>query len=295
MVGVIPKSEGGEGYVLGMAPEEIERLRRQHAIWREETERTWDEVGIEEGDVVLDLGCGPGFTAVDLLERVGPAGRVVAVDRSAEAIAVLRARIVQEGGERIEVIRAEAGEVDYGAIDPDVVVARWLFSFIPDPDQLVEQIATGCRVGTRIAIIDYWNYHAIHIEPSGPHFTKVFRKVYESYAEAGGSLDVGGRLPEIMSRHGIEITSVRSIGGATRPGTPYWNWITEFQRLYLPTLVEKGHLTAEEVTEHLSWWKEVEGSEGVILNLPPMVGIAGRVDVDCPHHTLHRYVARWPY
>lgn len=266
---------GTSGYVLGMAPVEIERLARQHEIWRSETERTWDDAGIKEGDTILDLGCGPGFTSVDLLARVGTTGRVVAADRSPEATVLLRDRVARENLTQIEVITSDALTLDYAAIDPDVVVVRWLFSFIPDPDALIATIATALKPGARIAIIDYWHYHAIHIEPLGPHFKEIFRKVHASYADSGGSLDVGGQVPQLFAKHGITVSSIRSIGGATTTGTPYWEWITEFQKLYLPSLVEKGYLDQQTVSEHLAWWEEIGRGEGVILNLPPMVGVVG--------------------
>jgi hypothetical protein len=124
-------------------------------------------------------------------------------------------------------------------------------------------------------VIDSWNYHAIHIEPEGPHFDNIFRQIYRSYSDGGGSLDIGGRIPQIFARHGITPLSIRSIGGATRPGTRYWDWITEFQHLYLPTLVEKGYLADDVVREHLQWWEERSRDEGTILGLPPMVAIVG--------------------
>lgn len=34
------------------------------------------------GQTLLDVGCGPGYTTLDLAEKVGPEGRVVGVDRS---------------------------------------------------------------------------------------------------------------------------------------------------------------------------------------------------------------------
>lgn len=267
----VPRSR----YVLGMEQSEIDRLARQHEIWREETERTWDDAGIDAGRTVLDLGSGPGFTSIDLLERVGPSGRVVAIDSSVEATDVLRRRVADEGLDRIEVITADANEVDYREIDPDAINVRWLFSFIADPDRLVQRLAEGMHPGSRIAVIDYWNYAAMHIEPEGLHFDMIFRQVYQSYSDGGGSLDVGGRLPQIFARHGITPLSVRSVGGATRSGTPYWDWVTEFQHLYLPTLVGKGYLTEEIVRDHLEWWKERSEDEGTILGLPPMVAIVG--------------------
>ena len=48
---------GKDTYLLGMAPDEIARLERQHEIWRQETERTCDDLAIVPGMTLLDLGC----------------------------------------------------------------------------------------------------------------------------------------------------------------------------------------------------------------------------------------------
>ncbi|MGD8318390.1 MAG: methyltransferase domain-containing protein, partial [Myxococcales bacterium] len=38
------------------------------------------DFGIEEGDKVLDIGCGFGETALEIAEMVGPSGEVVGID-----------------------------------------------------------------------------------------------------------------------------------------------------------------------------------------------------------------------
>jgi len=35
---------------------------------------------IEEGKIILDLGCGPGFFSIDMAQMVGKSGRVIASD-----------------------------------------------------------------------------------------------------------------------------------------------------------------------------------------------------------------------
>ena len=51
------------------------------------------QVAPTPGDVVLEVGCGDGIAAALLCETVGPDGKVLAVDRSAEAIAAARPRL----------------------------------------------------------------------------------------------------------------------------------------------------------------------------------------------------------
>lgn len=50
-----------------------------------------DALPLEPGLRVVEIGCGPGAAARVVAERVGPDGHVLAVDRSAKAIAAVEA------------------------------------------------------------------------------------------------------------------------------------------------------------------------------------------------------------
>ena len=76
-------------YLLGTDADERRRLETQHRLWAEWAHDLWDRAGFGPGDRLLDLGCGPGFASVELAERVGAGGRVLAVDESARFIGAL--------------------------------------------------------------------------------------------------------------------------------------------------------------------------------------------------------------
>jgi SAM-dependent methyltransferase len=48
-----------------------------------------DALPLRPGLRVIEIGCGPGASAREVAARVGPSGHVLAVDRSAKAIALL--------------------------------------------------------------------------------------------------------------------------------------------------------------------------------------------------------------
>jgi hypothetical protein len=103
----------------------------------------------------------------------------------------------------------------------------------------------------------------------------VFRAVYDSFADAGGSLEVAGRLPHLFHRTGLSVTAVEPLCQIGRPGSPLWRWLTEFQRLYLPTLVDKGYLTATELAEYEASWQQQETNYQALLFAPPLLGVVG--------------------
>jgi SAM-dependent methyltransferase len=49
-------------------------------------------LGATAGDRILDVGCGPGFYCAELLEEVGPDGRVVGLDMSSQMLVLAERR-----------------------------------------------------------------------------------------------------------------------------------------------------------------------------------------------------------
>jgi SAM-dependent methyltransferase len=260
-------------YPLGSSPAEFERLRRQHETWRHATESVLRLAGFGPGQTLVDLGCGPGLTSIDLATLVGERGRVVGIDASETAVAAARDEAKRHGLSNVLIVSGNAGDIDLSAHRPDGVFSRWLFCYLPDPAKVVQRIAASLRPGGIVAVIDYWHYLAIRTEPRSPLFANVFRAVYESFADAGGSLDVGGDLPRHFAAAGLSVRHVEPITAIGRPGSPVWVWIGDFQALYLPALVARGYLTPDEADEYLAWWNGLEDSETAFVFAPPMLAV----------------------
>src|SRR5262249_5654933 len=162
--------------------------------------------------------------------------------------------VAQRGARNMEVIHAEAAGLQV-AEKLNGIFARWLFCFVAEPAEIVRRCAGVLGKGGRLVVMEYWNYwgvwtgpglgmflknyRAIRTAPDSELFRKIFEAVYKSFADAGGSLDVAGDLPEHCARVGLEVVAVEPICQVGRPHSPVWNWVAQFQELYLPTLVEK--------------------------------------------------------
>ena len=67
-----------------------------------------------QGDVFLDLGCGPGFLAVEATSVTGSAGAVHAVDSSDSMLAMARHRAERESDEdQVEFQQGDALQIPY--------------------------------------------------------------------------------------------------------------------------------------------------------------------------------------
>ena len=73
-------------------------------------EQVLQAAGLEHGQRVLEVGCGPGFFTVPAAEIVGDRGTLTALDISPLAIARVREKIGKAGVRNVETVLADAAQ-----------------------------------------------------------------------------------------------------------------------------------------------------------------------------------------
>jgi len=102
-------------------------MRRREELFIQ-TERETSDLGhpneycayVTNGQLVADLGCGPGYYTLALAECVGPEGRVYAVDSDEKAIRALEEKADRRGYHNIEAHASSASDVSFikdGSVD----------------------------------------------------------------------------------------------------------------------------------------------------------------------------------
>lgn len=89
---------------------------------------TLAEIGMQEGQMVLDFGCGSGHYTIPVAKLVGRSGTVYAVDKSEDKLSDVRRRAKDRGLRNIHL--KEVSEVeDIGLADGSVDVLFFTTSF----------------------------------------------------------------------------------------------------------------------------------------------------------------------
>src|SRR5215467_10429149 len=83
------------------------------------------DANIKDAYKVLDVGTGPGEPALSVAKVVGPEGRVVGIDPTAEMIAAARRAAAHEGLSNIEFEVAFADRLSFASDTFDAVVSRF--------------------------------------------------------------------------------------------------------------------------------------------------------------------------
>jgi ubiquinone/menaquinone biosynthesis C-methylase UbiE len=229
-------------YVLGTHDEEIARLDLQHRVWRPRVLDAWRRAGFARGQTILDLGCGPGYAALDLAELVGGEGHVRAFDRSRRFLDVLSGATRARGLSQVETIEADLDHVDLGAAAVDGVWCRWVAAFVARPRDLVTRIRRALKSDGVFVSHEYFDYGTWRLAPPSDELDEFVARVIDSWRRAGGEPNIGLELPAWLEALGFEILSARPLVDVIEPSNPVWLWPRAFIQSGLRRLVELGHL-----------------------------------------------------
>jgi ubiquinone/menaquinone biosynthesis C-methylase UbiE len=147
----------------------------------------FEAANLQAGEHVLDVGCGAGATTVEAARLVGPDGRVVGLDISADMIDVARSR---SNAENVEWLVADAGGDDLPPETFDVIISRFGMMFFSDPQAAFRRLRTACRPGGRL-VSSVWAYR-----DDAPYFAVPYKI-----------------LTSVLNRHNASYTAVSGVEG----------------------------------------------------------------------------------
>ncbi len=189
-------------YPLKLSEGELARYRFMAEMAAGMERDLWTAAGVVEGAVVADVGCGPGAVSVVLAEAVGPAGRVMAVDRELEAVAAARA--VASGVDNVSVDQGDAHDSGIPPGSVDVVMIRHVLAHNgPRLDAIVSHAASLVRPGGCVYLADI-EASAFRTRPSYPDLDDLTARYAQWHERQGNDLSVGLRLGELLAGAGLE-------------------------------------------------------------------------------------------
>ena len=139
------------------------QLQRGRAKWQK-PERVLRALGVRRGQVVADVGAGPGFWTLPLARRVGPAGHVFALDPEPAALDVLRRRLAKARVRNVTPVLNDDREPMLPDRACDLAVIVNVYHHFAEPAAFLKRMARCLKPGGRLVNIDW----ADRDTPKGP-------------------------------------------------------------------------------------------------------------------------------
>jgi 2-polyprenyl-3-methyl-5-hydroxy-6-metoxy-1,4-benzoquinol methylase len=230
---------------------ERERLRAIELLFDDGSERLLLERGLGPGWSCLEVGCGAGGIALRMADRVGPDGRVVAID--------LDTRFIDPGLHANLEVRQQ--DVMTEAIEQsafDLVHARAVIEHIPDRSTALRRLVAAVRPGGWLLLedVDFGGPTAaamaryFHPPERASRAEKMIRAVAVLFEAAGADPSFGPALVGALKEAGLE-----QAGGELRaPIVPGGSdqWVSGTVEQLRERMVETGLVTAEDIDEFLA-------------------------------------------
>jgi SAM-dependent methyltransferase len=234
--------------LLGNSRREIGHLVEQAEVYSSEANELFDAVAIEPGATAIDVGCGVMGVLQLLAERVGPAGRVVGLDREPRMIEIGRG-LAQERGLTVEFVEADAAASGLPAGSFDLVHARTVLLNVDDPEAMVSEMLRLARWGGVIACRSRTPApgRAIHPIPRG---TSCAPKYLTPISARERTSTSGDESPRLLRDAGVEDVQVRATARITTTGDYYHTFLLTISTLLREVIVKGPGLASAELDRH---------------------------------------------
>lgn len=111
-----------------------------------------DNLGIEDGDSVLEIAAGTGDTGFLAAPRLGATGRLVSTDVSPAMVEVARRRGEELGITNAEFITLDAQAMQFPAASFDAAICRWGYMLMPNPRAALAETRRVLKPGGRLTL-----------------------------------------------------------------------------------------------------------------------------------------------
>src|SRR5215831_1649384 len=125
---------------------------------REEEQRPaeiFQTMGLKDGDVVADLGCGTGWFARRMARVVAPRGTVYAVDIQPEMLELLRGYVASEGVKGIVPVLGTETDPKLPPGGLDWILMVDVYHEFQKPQAMLEAIRRSLKPTGKVALVEY--------------------------------------------------------------------------------------------------------------------------------------------
>jgi SAM-dependent methyltransferase len=260
-------------YLLGDSRTEAARLSAQARLWDPTAHALFDRLGVGRGWKVLEIGPGRGSLHLELRRRIG--GPADAVERSTVFADRLGKLCARDGLGAGTVWRCDLAEAPLPQAHYDLIFARWVFLFLPDPAAHLRHLVRALKPGGRLAIEDY-HRDTFALLPAAAEWPAFMAADRAFFAAQGGDVNIGARLPELFRAAGLEVTEVHPTIKTGGPASPMWRWLSAYFLGIMDRYARLPPFSPAQAARLTRHWRAAAQRRTSLMIAPTVLDVVGR-------------------
>jgi SAM-dependent methyltransferase len=251
---------------MGLTPEAAQGYEQYFvpAIFDQWPPRIIEAAGVEDGDSVLEVGCGTGVLTREVIKRVGSNGSITGLDLSESMLGVARSICPDADFQQ-----GNAMDLPFDDESFDVAIASFVLMFVPDPVQAVSELWRVLKPGGRM-ILTVWE--GLNQNPVYAGLVDIARQRIDDVAGSSlawpFALGEDGRLAEICGSAGVADVDISDHDGRAKFPSLDGFVRTEIQAWVLADSVdeESVSLVVSDSQERFAEYCDASGAIDIPLN-----------------------------
>lgn len=158
---------------------------------------------VRPGEVVVDLGCGGGLDVLLASRRVGPSGKAIGIDMTADMLQRARAGAAKAGATNVEFHQAQIDALPLADDSVDCIISNCVINLVPDKPKVFREMLRVLKPGGRVAISD------IALKQPLPERIKASVEAYVGCIAGAIAID---RYQQLLSEAGFTAVVVSDTG-----------------------------------------------------------------------------------
>lgn len=130
-------------------------LERESRAHEERPELLLRELALAPGMTVADIGAGTGYYTWQLAKKVGPGGRVYAVDVQPEMIGMLDSQMAKRGVRNVVSVLGSETTVKLPPASVDLAIMVDVYHELAYPAEVLDSIVSALKPGGRVVFVEY--------------------------------------------------------------------------------------------------------------------------------------------
>lgn len=228
---------------------------------------------MRRGWKVLEVGPGQGSLHLELRRRVK--GPVDMVERSPVFTARLARLCRRDGFGPDRVWQMDLLDAPLPRAAYDLIFVRWVFLFLPEPEAHIRKLVRALKPGGVLAIQDYYR-ETLSMVPRPDEWTRFILADLAFFASQGGDASIGGYLPQMYRRAGLEVEDIVLTVKSGRPGSAVWKWLSTYFLGVLDRYATFPPFTRRDARKLRRHWLAASREKTSLLIGPALLDVVGR-------------------